>query len=144
MGRKGLVGALNVVRRGGTIILAAEIAEGIGSHEFVSLLEHLRGNDEFMARITSPGFFVIDQWMAQHLCQVMRKARIAIAGSNLDASALGGLPLDLHATVEDAVAAALARHGADASVAAIPEGPYVLSTVRGRKLSLGRAWMDAA
>ena len=141
---KGLVGALNVVRRGGTIILAAEIAEGIGSREFVSLLAHLRGNDEFMARLTSPGFFVIDQWMAQHLCQVMRKARIAIAGSSLEATALGGLPIDVHATVEDAIAAALARHGADATVAAIPEGPYVLSTVRGRKLSLGRAWMDDA
>jgi lactate racemase len=143
---KGLVSALNVVRRGGTIILAAEIAEGIGSQEFVSLLAHLRGNDEFMGKITGPGFFVIDQWMAQHLCQVMRKARIVIAGAGnmRDASALGGLPIDVHATVEDAVAAALARHGADASIAAIPEGPYVLSTVRGRKLSLGRAWMDDA
>ncbi len=141
---KGLVGALNVVRRGGTIILVAEIAEGLGSREFQSLLEELRGNDEFMARITSPGFFVIDQWMAQHLCQVMRKARIAIASPHLDPRALAGLPIDVYRTVEEAVAAALARHGADASIAAIPEGPYVLSTVRGRKLSLGRAWMDDA
>jgi hypothetical protein len=26
----------------------------------------------------------------------------------------------------------------------MPEGPYVLPTVRGRKLALGTAWMDNA
>ena len=143
---KGLVGALNVVCKGGTIVLVAEISEGIGSREFQTLLAGLRGNDEFMARITSPDFFVIDQWMAQHLCQVMRKARIAIASRGLvrDAAALAGLPIDVYATVDEALRAAIARHGERARIAAIPEGPYVLATVRGRKLSLGRAWMDDA
>lgn len=141
---KGLVGALNVVRRGGTIVLAAEIGEGIGSAEFASLLETMRPGREFMARIESNGFFVVDQWMAQHLDQVLRKARVAIVSSGLDASAVAHLPIDLHATVEDAVAAAIARAGGAATIAAIPEGPYVLGTVRGRKLSLGRAWMDDA
>jgi lactate racemase len=133
---KGLVGALNVVRRGGTIVLAAEIAEGVGSTEFVSLLGSMRPGREFMARI--------DQWMAQHLDQVLRKARVAIVSSGLDPAAVAHLPIELHATVEDAVATALARAGRTATVAAIPEGPYVLGTVRGRKLSLGRAWMDDA
>jgi lactate racemase len=141
---KGLVGALNVVRRGGTIVLAAEIAEGVGSTEFVSLLGSMRPGREFMARIESPGFFVVDQWMAQHLDQVLRKARVAIVSSGLDPAAVAHLPIELHATVEDAVATALARAGRTATVAAIPEGPYVLGTVRGRKLSLGRAWMDDA
>jgi lactate racemase len=141
---KGLVGALNVVRRGGTIVLAAEIAEGIGSADFVSLLESMRPGREFMARIESPGFFVVDQWMAQHLDQVLRKARVAIVSSGLDPTAVAHLPITLHATIEDAVAAARASAGREARIAAIPEGPYVLGTVRGRKLSLGRAWMDDA
>src|SRR5262249_41963163 len=64
---KGMVAALNIVRRGGTIILAAAVSEGIGSAEFQRLLAETRGNDDFMARITSPGFFTIDQWMVQHL-----------------------------------------------------------------------------
>jgi hypothetical protein len=46
--------------------------------------------------------------------------------------------------VERALAGALERHGADARVAVIPEGPYVLPTVRGRKLPLGHGGHDAA
>jgi hypothetical protein len=48
-------------------------------------------------------------------------------------------------TAEAALEEALARHGSTARVAVLPQGPYVLATVGGRKLSLGRAWMaDAA
>ena len=39
---KGMVASLNVVRRGGTIILAAAITEGIGSAEFQRLLAETR------------------------------------------------------------------------------------------------------
>ena len=43
---KGLTGALNIVRRGGTIILAAALSEGIGSQDFQELLRSARSNDE--------------------------------------------------------------------------------------------------
>jgi lactate racemase len=141
---KGLTGALNVVRRGGTIILAAALAEGIGSQDFQELLRNARGNDDFMARITSPGFFRIDQWMVQHLCQVLRKAEVVLVTSGLPADVVSGLLVTPATSVEDALARALAHHGASAHVAVLPQGPYVLATVRGRKLALGRAWMDAA
>jgi nickel-dependent lactate racemase len=141
---KGLTGALNIVRRGGTIILAAALSEGIGSQDFQELLRQARSNDEFMARITSPGFFRIDQWMVQHLCQVRRKAEVILVTDGLPAEVVSGLLVTPAPSVEDALAQALAQHGASARVAVLPQGPYVLATVRGRKLALGRAWMDAA
>jgi nickel-dependent lactate racemase len=142
---KGLTGALNVVRRGGTIILAAALAEGIGSQDFQELLRNARGNDEFMARITSPGFFRIDQWMVQHLCQVLRKAGVIVVSDGLAPDVLRTLLVTSAPTVEEALARAVAQHGSTAHVAVLPQGPYVLATVRGRKLALGRAWMaDAA
>ncbi len=141
---KGLTGALNIVRRGGTIILAAALSEGIGSQDFRELLSTARSNDEFMARITSPGFFRIDQWMVQHLCQVLRKAEVVLVTGRLPAEHTSGLLVTPAPSVEDALARALKRHGAAAHVAVLPQGPYVLATVRGRKLALGRAWMDAA
>jgi nickel-dependent lactate racemase len=88
---KGMVAALNVVRRGGTIILAAAIREGIGSAEFRRLLGETHGNDDFMARISSPGFFSIDQWMVQHLCQVRRKAEVILVSDGVAANAATGL-----------------------------------------------------
>jgi nickel-dependent lactate racemase len=139
---KGLTGALNVVRRGGTIILVAALGEGIGSEDFQELLRAARGNDDFMARITAPGFFRVDQWMVQHLCQVLRKAEVVLVTEGLPAEAVRGLLVTPAATVETALARALERYGSEAHVAVLPQGPYVLATVRGRKLALGRAWMD--
>lgn len=141
---KGLVSALNIVKRGGTIILVAQISEGVGSADFQRLLSELQGNDEFMARIRSPGFFVVDQWMVQHLCQVLRKAEVILVTGGLSAERTLSLHAAPAATVEEALARALERHGPRAHIALVPEGPYVLATLRGRKLSIGRAWMDDA
>ena len=89
---KGMVAALNIVRRGGTIILAAAITEGIGSAEFQRLLGETRGNDDFMARVTRPGFFAIDQWMVQHLCQVRRKAEVILVSGGVERRRSAGAP----------------------------------------------------
>ncbi len=141
---KGMIAALNIVRRGGTIILAAAINEGIGSPEFRQLLAETSGNDDFMARITREGFFTIDQWMVQHLCQVRRKAEVVLVSDGISATQARGLLVEHAATVEEALARVLPRYGARPHVAVLPQGPYVLATVRGRKLSLGRAWLDDA
>ena len=141
---KGMIAALNIVRRGGTIILAAAINEGIGSAEFRRLLAETRGNDDFMATITRPGFFTIDQWMVQHLCQVRRKAEVVLVSDGIGDTAAASLLVGHAPTVEEALARALPRYGARPHIAVLPQGPYVLATVRGRKLSLGRAWLDDA
>lgn len=141
---KGLTGALNVVRRGGTIILAAEMAEGTGSADFQELLRSVESDAEYMARIRAADFFRIDQWMVQHLCQVVRKADVLVVGRGFRPDAVGRLPVRAAPSVEVALAQAVARHGDGASVAVIPQGPYTLATVRGRKLALGTAWLDHA
>ena len=141
---KGMVAALNVVRRGGTIILAAAITEGIGSEEFQRLLAETATPDDFMARITGPGFFTVDQWMLQHLCQVRRKAEVIVVSHGLATQPPTNLLATLAPTVEDALARCRAKYGPRPHVAVMPEGPYVLPTVRGRKLALGTAWMDSA
>lgn len=141
---KGMVAALNIVRRGGTIILAAALTEGIGSADFQQLLHSSRGNDEFMARIEAPGFFSIDQWMVQHLCQVSRKAEVVLVTNGLPAETVRELWVQPATSIEAALAACSRRYGANPHIAVLPQGPYVLATVRGRKLSLGRAWMEEA
>jgi lactate racemase len=141
---KGPVAALNLVGRGGTVILAAEMTEGLGSADFRRVLDRLRAGEDAMALLESPGFFAIDQWMVQHLDQVLRKVSLVVVSQALEPGALRGLPLARETSVERALAGALERHGADARVAVIPEGPYVLPTVRGRKLPLGHGGHDAA
>jgi nickel-dependent lactate racemase len=141
---KGLTGALNVVRRGGTIVLAAAIREGLGSGEFQDLLRGLRDPEDFMRRIRAPGFFRIDQWMVQHLCQVLRKATVIVASEAFAADAPRPPLVDVAPDVDTALRQAFERAGGSPRVAVIPQGPYVLATVRGRRLSLGRAWQEDA
>ena len=104
----------------------------------------LAAAEEFMARITAPGFFTIDQWMVQHLCQVLRKADVRVVAGGLDGDTLGRLFVTAERSVEEALDAALRKHGPGARVVVIPEGPYVLAAVSGRRLAIGRAWMDEA
>jgi nickel-dependent lactate racemase len=141
---KGPVAALNVIRRGGTVVLAAEMSEGLGSADFRRLLDRLRAGEDAMTLLETPGFFSVDQWMVQHLDQVLRKVSLVVVSDGLDADALRGLPLGRAAGVEEALTEALRRHGPDARVAVIPEGPYVLPTVGGRLLPLGRGAHDVA
>ncbi|HVM97109.1 MAG TPA: nickel-dependent lactate racemase [Candidatus Acidoferrales bacterium] len=141
---KGLTAALNIVRRGGTIILVAALSEGVGSQDFQTLLSDAQSNDEYMAQICSAGFFRVDQWMVQHLCQVRRKAQVIVVTDGLAPDRIRGLMGRWAPSVEDAMREMLQRYGRQMHVAVIPQGPYVLPTVRGRKLPLGRAWMDDA
>jgi len=75
---------------------------------------------------------------------VLRKAEVVLVTDGLASETVRGLLATPAASVEDAVEQALQRYGTRAHVAVLPQGPYVLATVRGRKLALGRAWLDEA
>ncbi len=134
---KGMIGCLNILRPGGTIILAARVSEGVGSAEFEHLLSETVTPELFMKRLFEPGFFVPDQWMVQHLCQVLRKANVVVVSEGLPEALPGRGLIDRAETVELALRRALDRHGAEARVAVIPEGPYVLPTVGGELRPIG-------
>ncbi len=136
---KGMIGCLNIIRPGGDIILAARMSEGLGSPDFSRLLSETESAERFMTRLFEPEFFVPDQWMIQHLCQVLRKARVTVVSEGISQTLLGTALIGHAQTVEAALSEALARHGAGARVAVIPEGPYVLPTVRGELRPLGNA-----
>src|SRR5207253_6612305 len=54
---KGMVGALPVVKAGGTIVIASECAEGIGSQDFTQALLETEDLEAFVAHISQPGVF---------------------------------------------------------------------------------------
>ncbi|MCW3052550.1 MAG: Transcriptional regulator, partial [Chthonomonadales bacterium] len=73
---KGMVGALPVVKEGGTIILAAECAEGIGSPLFTRTLLEAGDLERFVAHISQPDVFLPEEWQVEELAKVARKAEI--------------------------------------------------------------------
>jgi len=126
---KGLTGALPIVKRGGTIVLAASLSEGIGSPEFQKLFRENDSLQTFMHRILGKDYFVMDQWQLEELAKVCRKAKVKIVSDGLPAETLKTLFVESASTVEQAVAESLAEYGPGARVAVIPKGPYVLPAV---------------
>ena len=134
---KGIATALGIVRPGGIVLLLAELSEGIGSASFEKCLRQAAGPEDFERRLGDPDFFAIDQWMVQHLCQAHRRARLLVYAGALPAETLSELLVEPVASPEAGIATALAALGPGARIAAIPQGPYVLATVRGMKTALG-------
>ena len=126
---KGMVAAADIVKPGGTVILAASLSEGIGSEPFQRLLKENTSVDAFMDRILHGDYFVMDQWQLEELAKVLRKARVVVVTDGLPEETLGKLFVETAPSVEQAVADCLARYGPAATIAAIPKGPYVIADV---------------
>jgi nickel-dependent lactate racemase len=126
---KGLTGALPIVKKGGTIIMAAGLTEGIGSPQFQQLFKENSDLEGFVQRILGKDYFVMDQWQLEELAKVCRKAKVKIVSDGLPAETLDGLFVQSAASVEKALADSLVEYGRNAKVAVIPKGPYVLAQV---------------
>jgi len=121
---KGMVGALPAIKQGGTLIVAASLTEGVGSHEFTDMCFSLTSVDEFMTRIHHNDV-VIDQWQLQEMMQVLQKCEVMMVSDGLPADDLRRCLLTPMPTVKAALSAALKKHGNDCRINVIPEGPYV-------------------
>ncbi|MFH1572086.1 MAG: nickel-dependent lactate racemase [Gemmatimonadota bacterium] len=127
---KGLTAVLPIVKEGGTILIAAQCQEGIGSPEFTQLLLETASPEAFMGRLADPDFFVIDQWQLQELCKVLRKARVGLFSEGV-ARYGDQLLVEQVPSIEAGLAAAVSRCVGAPTVAAVPRGPYVLTRVPG-------------
>ncbi|MCL4192793.1 MAG: nickel-dependent lactate racemase [Thermoguttaceae bacterium] len=126
---KGMVAAMEIVKPGGTVIVAASMSEGIGSKPFQSLFDAHASLDDFCREIANPEYFVMDQWQLEMLAKIRRKAVVKAVTDGLPPEVLRRLFVEPAASVEAAVADALADHGPDATIAVIPKGPYVIAEV---------------
>jgi nickel-dependent lactate racemase len=126
---KGLTGCLPIVKKGGTIIMAASLSEGLGSPEFQSALRDHPSLEAFMQRVLGQDYFVMDQWQVEELAKVRRKARVKIVSDGLAPDVLSRCFVEPAPSVEAAVDESLAEYGPSAQIAVIPKGPYVLPTL---------------
>ena len=83
--------------------------------------------ESFMERILRTDYFVNGQWQLEELAKVRRKAKVRVVTDGLPPETLRRLFVEPAPTVETAIADALAEHGPQATIAVIPEGPYVIA-----------------
>lgn len=123
---KGVTAASHIVKQGGKILLAAACQEGLGSPEFTQFVRRFQESRmclEAMAR--EP--VVIDQWQLEKLALVQQKAQVYFCTPGIpreDRQYLWGPTFEDPQQAVEAFCHELPR---GASVAVIPEGPYVFS-----------------
>ena len=123
---KGLVGALAIVKKGGTIVAASECCDGVGSAEFRKLLFEMKSLDSFMERISHPENFCIDQWEVEELIKVLRKVRVRLYATGISDEEIARCHVQPVSSVEAGIKESIGESGRGASIAILPDGPYVL------------------
>jgi len=123
---KGLVGALNIVKNGGKILIVTECSDGLGSENFKACLKKLReiGNyDSYIEYISDMKNFVVDQWEVEELVKVLRKVEIYVYSGGLKEEdwklTFANRVTDLQKQIDKFVSAG-------SKIAVIPEGPYTI------------------
>lgn len=126
---KGLTGAMPIVKKGGTIIIAASLSEGLGSSEFQHLMADNPDIKLFKQRIMGKDYFVMDQWQLEEMAKVIEHCQVKYVSDGIPAATLRKCYVDAVPTVEQALADCFKQYGPQATIAVIPKGPYVLPYV---------------
>jgi len=107
-------------------LLIAACQEGAGAPEFQRMLRQGSSDAEFLERIAGASV-TIDQWQLEKLAMVTTRQKLLWYVPGLPAEYNDRLWGQSYATVESAVDALSSGLAPGASIAIIPEGPYVLA-----------------
>lgn len=125
---KALICARDILKKGGTIVVACECREGLGNPEFCGILRSVCSPREFFEGYCDPKDFVIDQWCAQNIYQVLDHAgEVYVYSPGLaseDVTKMGVIKVD---DLQSAVDRLL---GENRRAVVVPDGPYVVGMVR--------------
>ncbi|MFY0613660.1 MAG: nickel-dependent lactate racemase [Hyphomicrobiaceae bacterium] len=128
---KGMVTPLDILEPGGTLIVASECAEGIGSDHFRAAQEKLvrLGPDAFLETLLAKSFADVDEWQTEMQLKPMRVGDIQLYTEGLGDADFDVTGVDRITDLTDAISKSIAKSG-DPDVAIIPEGPYVVPLSR--------------
>jgi len=127
---KGMSAAAQVVKEGGSIIVAAECRDGIPNHaEYGRILKKASSPQEILETINSPGCPIQDQWEAQIQALVQLKADVYVKSSFLtDRQIRDALLLPCH-SIENTLKELQSKYGPRATICVLPEGPQTIPYV---------------
>jgi lactate racemase len=125
-GVKGMSAAARIVRRGGTIVLAAECREGApAGSPFDRLLRSANTPAEILAMLAAPGFSQPEQWQAQIQALIQSKAEVLLHSSLADAD-VRAAHLTPCGDITAAVSEKLRALGPATTIAVLPQGPLTI------------------
>ena len=124
---KGMSCAAQIVKPGGSIVIAAECRDGIPEHgEYGRLVQEAGSVAGILEMVGRPGFRRQDQWQAQLQARILERAEVYVYSEHLSAEEIRSMLFrpcdDIGATIE----ALLRKHGPEARLCVLPEGPQTI------------------
>ena len=133
---RGIVGALDILKPGGTIVVASACTEGVGSKEFEEIVDQFATIGDFEKAIATREQPFVEQWQLEELAKALRKGKVKVVTGGVPAEVLQKFFVVPCATVEEAVLDALKEYGTGATIAVIPAGPSVLAIAKHKEVEV--------
>jgi len=128
---KGMSAAAQVVKEGGSIIVAAECWDGIPDHgDYGRLLSETDSIASLLETVRDPACKRQDTWQGHIHGLVSQRADVYFYSHHLtDEQIQDALLIPCH-TIEETVTTLLERYGPEAAICVLPEGPQTVPYVR--------------
>ena len=124
---KGMSAAAQVVRSGGSIVIAAECWDGIPEHGmYGQLLKDSTNPATLLQAIMQPGFSKQDQWQAQIQAQIQLKADVYVYSFYLRPDQIRSALLKPAESMGGVLDRLVNQYGKQARICVLPEGPQTI------------------
>lgn len=128
---KGMSAAAQVVKQGGSIIVAAECWDGIPDHGmYKQLLSEAANPQDMLDRICTPGFLEHDQWEAQIQALIQLKADVYVHSTHLSDELIVEAHLKPCPSIETTMDEILQKEGRQVRICVLPEGPQTIPYIK--------------
>jgi len=122
---------MQVVRQGGSIIIAAECWDGVPDHgEYKNILALADSPRALMELVRRPDFLMMDQWEAYLQARIQCWADVYVKNSYLSDDEIRGALFQPCHQIEETLGGLLARYGPHARICVLPDGPQTIPYVK--------------
>ena len=125
-----MVTPLDILEKGGDLIVISECGEGLGSYEFkqsqLKLLNN--GKNNFLQNILNKKHADIDEWQTEMEIKSLNKGNIYLYSKGLSKEEKMLTGVNIISNVENKINESIKKHN-NPNIAIIPEGPYVIPTL---------------
>jgi nickel-dependent lactate racemase len=126
---KGMSAAHKIVKDGGTIICAAECADGLPNHgNYAAILQMQKTPKDILDMINDPSFQMFDQWQVQKQAIIQMTADVYVYSSLADDLIKKAMFQPTH-NIEATLTHLQAKYGEGMTVAVLPLGPLTIPYV---------------
>lgn len=128
---KGMSAASQIVRQGGSIIIATACEDGYPDHGlYVELLAKAGSVQGILDMIAQPGFTAQDQWQVQTQAQIQQRADVYVYSDGLTDEQIERALFIPCRDISKTVRTLQARYGPQARLCVLPEGPQLIPYIQ--------------